>query len=77
MCWWVKDIQYYKIAEQSTAKCSFNGFYKMPMIQYTGYVLIYAKRLKHDFLFVIAVLIKTERLEYQVCFYNGKKVFIF
>ncbi|KAL9969656.1 hypothetical protein ACROYT_G021894 [Oculina patagonica] len=36
MCWWIKDIMYRKIAEQSTAKCDFNEQYKMPMLQYTG-----------------------------------------
>ncbi|XP_078372295.1 uncharacterized protein LOC144655967 isoform X1 [Oculina patagonica] len=24
LCWWIKDIMYRKIAEQSTAKCDFN-----------------------------------------------------
>ncbi|XP_078372363.1 uncharacterized protein LOC144656023 isoform X2 [Oculina patagonica] len=36
MCWWIKDIMYRKIAQQSTAKCDFNEQYKMPMLQYTG-----------------------------------------
>lgn len=36
MCYWVSDIMYHKIADQSTAKCSFNEKYNLPMLQYTG-----------------------------------------
>lgn len=43
---------YRKIAEQSTAKCDFNEQYKMPMLQYTGYVIMNAKRFKH-YLFLL------------------------
>ena len=42
----MQDRIYRKIGNQSTAQCGFNKRYRMPMLQYAGYVVLYTKRSK-------------------------------